>query len=438
MKFEWDKSAWSGLFLGIAISFVVTALLLTSIIFALIYKAPNFTQAAGSQKTDATVAVAVPSAPVPSAVPAVPSPALKPYQPSVDKRSPFRGPQNALITLDEYTDFHCPFCKKASATIEQVIKNYSSQVKHVFHHFPLAMHQGADLTHEASVCAQDQGKFWEFHSAVFALAQVPLESDLDQIASKLGLNMTQFQECRKSGKYKNYIKEEVSTGSARGVSGTPAFYLNGQLVSGAQPYESFVKIIEGILTGKTPPPQAVPTPQVPPANIQFNDLSGRPSIGPENAPITLVEFSDFHCSFCAKVEPTVEQLMKNYSGKIRRVWRQYPLPMHQGADRTAEASECAHEQKKFWEYHDKLFATQGQPRNDQSFMQMAEDLKLDKKKFEKCLTEGTYKDTVQKDIVRGRQSGVSGTPAIFINGQLVSGAQPYENFDRIIKSKLES
>jgi protein-disulfide isomerase len=171
--------------------------------------------------------------------------------------------------------------------------------------------------------------------------------------------------------------------------------------------------------------------------VSFKDLDGRPSFGPKNAKVTLVEFSDFHCPFCKRVNPTLEQLMKNYQGKIRRIWRQYPLPMHAGADRTAEASECANEQDKFWEYHDKLFEVQGASSFDEaSLMSLAEQAGLNKKKFEKCLASGKHKDLIQKEIEAGNQAGVRGTPAVFVNGRLVSGAQPYENFDRIVQSEL--
>ncbi len=172
-----------------------------------------------------------------------------------------------------------------------------------------------------------------------------------------------------------------------------------------------------------------------PTNVQFTDLKGRPSVGPENAAITLVEFSDFMCPFCKRVEPTIDQIMKNYAGKVRKVWRHYPLPFHTGSDHISEASECAHEQGKFWEYHGKLFETLG-AHDDAALLQIADQLKLDHSKFQQCLTSGKYKELVKQDTAKGSEVGVNGTPAIFVNGQLVSGAQPYESFDKIIKEKL--
>ena len=383
-----------------------------------------------------------------NAVPAVKIPVLPnaptPPLPSESKMGvpPWRGAQNAPITLTEYADFHCHFCKVVKPTLDQLMKNYPGKIRWIFHHYPLSTTPGAGsfLTHEASVCAQEQGKFWEFYDKVFALAQAPQESDLQNIAQEINLDKTKFQECLKSGRNQNFLLQEKNEGSQKGIQGTPTLYVNDQLVAGAYPYDHFVGVVEGILNpGKAPamPKPAPPQPPAPAAGpVKFDDLKGRPSLGPKEAPITLVEFSDFHCPFCKKVTPTLEQLMKNYQGKIRRVWRQYPLSFHQGASHTSEASECAHEQDKFWEYHDKLFETQGGPRDDAALVKLAQDVKLDKKKFEKCLASGKYKDLVQKEITRGNQVGVQGTPAVFVNGTLVSGAQPYENFDRVVQSQL--
>lgn len=372
--------------------------------------------------------------PLPSAAPSVVIPAGAP-----PKTPPSRGPSGAPVTIMEFADFHCGFCKRVHPTIEKLLKNYPDKVRLLFRHYPLSTTPGSGsfLTHEASTCAQEQGKFWEFHDAIFSLAGAPQEADLQTLAKNVGLDAGKFQECLKTGRYQSFLQAERTEGSNKSVQGTPTFFINEQTVAGAYPYEHFVQVIESILNpGKVAPPappQAAPTP---PAVVKFDDLEGRPSSGPKNASVTLVEFSDFQCPFCKRVSPTLEQLVKNYPGKIRRVWRHYPLSFHQDADRMAQASECAFEQGKFWEYHDKLFETQEGSHDEATLVRLAGDLSLDKKKFEKCLTGGKYKELVQKDQARGQQVGVSGTPAVFVNGKLVSGAQPYENFDQIVKAEL--
>lgn len=361
---------------------------------------------------------------------------------SVVGNPPSKGPQDAVITMTEFADFHCHFCKQVASTLDQVFANFPGKIQFIFRHYPLSKTPGTGsfLTHEAAVCAQEQGKFWEYHDAIFGSPNVSQgEADLLNLAKNLGLDENQFQACLKSGRSRSFIEEDIKEGDQRGVQGTPVIFLNDQTVEGAYPYEHFVSVIEGILDpskAKAVPPPSQVAPAGPPPVAQFNDLEDRPTLGSKQAPITLVEFSDFYCPFCGRVEPTLEQLEKNYAGKIRRVWRHYPLAFHTGADRVHEASECAHEQGKFWPYHKKLFERQGSPFNDDALIKLAKELDLDKKKFEKCLKSGKYKALVQKEIAKGTEAGVQGTPAVFVNGQLVSGAQPYEAFDQLIKKEL--
>lgn len=351
---------------------------------------------------------------------------------------PSLGPAGAKITITEFADYHCGFCKRVEPTIEQIIKKYPTQVRLVFRHYPLSdtPGQGSFLTHEAAVCAQEQGKFWEFHNGIFHLPGSPQPSDLKAIAQKVGLDGTKFDECLKSGRHQKFLQDEKKEGSGKGVDGTPTFFVNDKVVAGAYPYEHFVQVIEGILDPTKAVAPSAPPPPAPPAVVHFDDLEGRPSLGPKNAPVTLVEFSDFQCPFCKRVTPALEEIMKNYSGKVRRVWRHYPLSFHQDADRMAQASECAHEQGKFWEYHDQLFETQTGPHDNAALIGLADKVGLNKKKFESCLTGGKYKEAVQKETAKGEQSGVRGTPAVFVNGKLVSGAKPYEEFEKIVKAEL--
>lgn len=159
--------------------------------------------------------------------------------------------------------------------------------------------------------------------------------------------------------------------------------------------------------------------------------------GSFNAPVTLVEFSDFECPFCEKIFPTLNKLLSDYQGKVRLVYKYFPLSFHPNAQKAAEAAECASEQGKFWEYHDKLFANQSSGFSVDKFKQWAKDLNLNVTQFNDCLDSGKYAQKIQADFQEGVQKGVNGTPATFVNGQLVSGAQPYENFKQIIDNLLK-
>jgi protein-disulfide isomerase len=160
-----------------------------------------------------------------------------------------------------------------------------------------------------------------------------------------------------------------------------------------------------------------------------------PSKGPDNAPITIVEFSDFQCPFCSRANTTVDEVMKQYGDKVRLVFRHFPLSFHQEAPKAAEASACADDQKKFWEYHDKLFANQGALKVD-DLKKHAADLGLDTARFNECLDSGKKAELVKKDMAAGEKVGVSGTPAFFINGVALSGAVPAEDFKAIIDAEL--
>ena len=159
--------------------------------------------------------------------------------------------------------------------------------------------------------------------------------------------------------------------------------------------------------------------------------------GPANAPVTVVEFSDFQCPFCQRVSPTLKRLKETYGDKIRIVWKDFPLTaIHPEAFKAAEAGNCAREQGKFWEYHDRLFANQ-QALQPEALKTHAVAAGLDAAKFNACLDSSKYGSRVQEHVGVGTQLGINSTPAVFINGRQVTGAQPYEVFARIIDEELE-
>jgi protein-disulfide isomerase len=171
-----------------------------------------------------------------------------------------------------------------------------------------------------------------------------------------------------------------------------------------------------------------------PPRVQV-DADGFPAKGPADAPVTIVEFSDFQCPFCARVVPTLEQVKEKYGDKVRLVYRHFPLGMHPNAPKAAEAAMCAEEQGKFWEMHDLMFEEQ-QQLAVADLKAKAERLELDTDQFNQCLDSGKYKAEVQADMQAGQRAGVTGTPAMFINGRLVSGAVPVEQVEEVIDNEL--
>lgn len=160
-----------------------------------------------------------------------------------------------------------------------------------------------------------------------------------------------------------------------------------------------------------------------------------PSKGTDNAPVTIVEFSDYQCPFCSRSEEVVKKVLDEYKGKVRLVFRQFPLPFHNQAAKASEAALCAADQGKYWEMHDKLFASQSALAVPQ-LKEHAKGIGLDSSKFDKCLDAGEKSKMVEASKKAGDEAGVTGTPAFFINGRPLSGAQPFEKFKEIIDYEL--
>jgi protein-disulfide isomerase len=160
-----------------------------------------------------------------------------------------------------------------------------------------------------------------------------------------------------------------------------------------------------------------------------------PARGPKDAPITIVEFSDFECPYCGAAFETVEQVMNAYAGKVRLVYRQFPLSFHPHAAKAAEAALCAADQGKFWEYHDVLFKNQ-KKLEPTDLKAHATEVGIDPQKFGQCLDSGDKKKAVDADQQAGLAAGVGGTPAFFINGIFLNGAQPIDEFKKVIDGEL--
>ncbi|XOU94008.1 MAG: DsbA family protein [Candidatus Kerfeldbacteria bacterium] len=158
-----------------------------------------------------------------------------------------RGDKNATVTLIEYSDFECPFCSRVVPTIEQVLEEYDGKVKLIYRHFPLSFHENAQKAAEASECAADQDKFWEMHDLIYADQDNITIADLKAHAVTLGLNTSTFDSCLDGGEHASDITDDFNEGAAIGVQGTPAIFVNGTMISGAQPYASFAAAIDAAL-----------------------------------------------------------------------------------------------------------------------------------------------------------------------------------------------
>jgi protein-disulfide isomerase len=166
------------------------------------------------------------------------------------------------------------------------------------------------------------------------------------------------------------------------------------------------------------------------------DMAEAPHRGSDSAPVTLVDFSDYECGFSKRARATIEEVLDAYGNKMLYVFKDYPLSFHRNAARAAEAAHCAGDQGKYFEYNHVLFKNQNSL-SLEDLKEYAQELNLDMKKFNKCLTTSKYAKRVQDSLAEGSAAGVSGTPAFFINGIMLSGAQPFSSFKEIIDAELE-
>jgi len=184
-------------------------------------------------------------------------------------------------------------------------------------------------------------------------------------------------------------------------------------------------------------PQQTPVPtQAPIVEVSEDD---DPFEGSADAPVTIIEFSDYECPFCARFNSqTLPALREQYieTGKVKHVFRDFPLGFHAKAQKAAEAAECAEEQDKYWEMHDKIFENQS-AMGVADLKQYAADLGLNSGEFDECLDSGEMAEEVQKDLADGSKYGVSGTPTFFVNGVKLVGAQPFSAFQNLIEAELE-
>jgi len=374
----------------------------------------------------------------------------------VDAKDPVSGPADALVTIVEWSDFQCPFCKRVEATMKQIHDAYPNDVRVIWKDNPLPFHNRAKPAAALGRVAYDQKGdkgFWAAHAALFESQSDLEDAGLEKVAQKVGISWSSVKSAIDSDKYKDVFAASMGLAAELNARGTPHFFVNGRRISGAQPFENFKKLIDEEVTKA----KAIVARGVPRAKVYeevMKDAKGPPSPerkevpapgkdnafkGSAGAKIVIQEFSDFQCPFCKRVEPTIDQVLKEYGDKVKVVWRHVPLDFHQDAPLASEAAQEAFAQKGndgFWAFHKKLFEKQ-QDIKRPTLEAIAQELSLDMGKFKAALDNHTHKAVVDKDKEIANQAGIRGTPGFTINGYFVSGAQPFGEFDKLIKLALK-
>lgn len=381
---------------------------------------------------------------------------------------PFRGSPDAPLTMYEYSDFQCPFCSRYFVQTEPAVnESYvrSGQMNVVFVDFPLVqLHPNAPAAHEASLCVADQGAalYWAMHDQLFR-TQSEWSNSLDpapvfeRLVGEIGADVAAFAECFAGTEKEAIVQQNVATAESFGFSGTPSFRVvnnaSGEAfpLIGAQPFDQFAGTIDAVLAGEAP--ASAQQQEQGSAEIPFwataegtaldpdrpgYTVAGDQTRGDPNAKVTVIEFSDFQCPFCGKhsleTQPTLDEKYVD-TGKVRWVFKHFPLSIHPQAPAAGVAAECAAEQDKFWEMGHLLFesvSTWGINEPNPAFVELANQLGLDTATFEACLSDPEMQARVDSDMADGSPF-VRGTPTFIVlageGGQIIPGALPLERFE---------
>jgi len=387
---------------------------------------------------------------------------------------PFRGAPDAPVTMYEFSDFQCPFCNRYVVQTEPAINEryvQEGQVRVVFRDLPLeGLHPNAPAAHEAANCVAEQGAaaHWAMHSKLFesqtewgALAD-PLPV-FQRLTSEVGADAAAWQGCMESDRTVAAIEASVQEALTLGFDGTPSFLiatadgLTFPLV-GAQPFQRFEAALDSMLAGELPAEAAAaqPAPAVPfwatdeglapdPARPGYT-AAGDATRGSADAEIIVIEFSDFQCPYCLRHHQQTQPVLDDQfveTGKVRWVFKHFPLSFHLQAPAAGVASECAGDQGKFWEMYDLLFNSVGAWSNsnpDPTFIALAEELDLDSDVFAACLSNPAKAALIESDQADGADY-VQGTPTFIVRfgnqGRIIPGALPEATFVNELNKVLD-
>ncbi len=386
----------------------------------------------------------------------------------VSSKDPMWGKREAPVTIVVFSDFQCPFCSRVEGSLDQVKTTYGpDKVRMIWKNEPLSFHDKAKPAAEAAqgvFALKGSEGFWKFHDTAFKNQQALSAESYEKWAKEAGVtDMAGFKAGLASHKWAKKVDEDHEIAKKVGVNGTPAFYINGVSLSGAQPFDKFKEVIDKEL-GKAqakiasgtpkdrvyvemskenkksaPPPKEDEEEKEDTSTVFKVPVGNSPVLGKADAQVTIVVFSDFQCPYCKRVEPTFKQIREKYGDKVRMVWKHEPLPFHPRAEPASQLTLEARAQKGntgFWEAHDRLF--ESQPKlEDADLEKVAQDMKLDMAKVKDALKNHKYKRDIDADMELGEDVQANGTPHMFINGRRLVGAQPYDKFEKIIDDEIK-
>lgn len=307
-------------------------------------------------------------------------------------------PLSAMV----FSDFTCDPCKEVGPAIQRLQAVYPGPVQVLFKHAPRTPE--AWLLHEAALAADAQGHFWEMHDLIFADSGQVGRSELTAFAHGLGLNMEAFNRDLNTHRHRVRIERDIAEARALWVTGAPAFFVNGIDLVGMRAFAEFVET----LAGQMPPP----------VSEAALDVRDAPSIGAGGAPVTVVSFVDLRCGFCARMWPVIAELVARYDGRVRWVFKHFPL--ENDALMVHQAVLSAGAQGRFWEMSTQILNHAGVVQRP-DMLRFARELDMDVAQFEADVDSGRFLDVIRRDMDEGRALGIRGTPTFFVNGRMRVG-----------------
>jgi protein-disulfide isomerase len=345
------------------------------------------------------------------------------------------GSVSGPVTIVAFMDFQCPYCARSTAVLRDIVNTYPDQVRVIIKNAPLSIHANAPLLHEAAMAAAAQGKFWEMYDVLYARQTQKLTAvELAAIAKTLGLNVERFTQDLAQHRYQPLVDRDRLEATALGVELTPTFYINGKKIEGFVSTPKMKQVVDTELRRISP--AAVKNASVTEMRVGDIDVKASPMRGTAGASVQIVEFSDMQCPYCRRQVEALQQIVNAYPGKVSWYFKNYPLSFHPDSALAHRALMAAGRQGKFWEMHDAIFANQASiKRND--LIRMASQLKLDIAQFNADIENASIDAEVEKDRVEGERLGVSGTPAMFINGRPLTGVRTYAELQQVIEDELK-
>lgn len=367
-------------------------------------------------------------------------------------QAPASGPLDAPVTIVAWSDYACAYCNRVQGTLDHLARLFPGQLRWV--HRTLPLDDDSTLGPEAALAAAAQGRFRPMNDRLFALGGRVDRAAVELLARELGLDMVRFRADLDTRLHRASIAADMADARTLGVTGTPTFFINGRPVHGNQPLRVFVDIVDqelaraaqlragydALVEGGKPTADAATETRARrelSATTLYRVGLGLPGhqVGPDDALVTIVAWSDFQCPYCAKEAPVLAHLRDKYKGDVRIIYRHLPMAFHLRAGLAAEAAVAAAEQGKFWAFHDQVFASFGHlERAD--LERFAEAAGLDLPRFRAALDDRRYRDAIAAEAAAGEALGVDGTPTVFINGAPVSGARDADTMDRLVDVHL--